>query len=398
MWYDSAFTSWRIAMTGNSTCPNSLGHIELHHSGLVVRRTAALICTRLEWSIHVEDHWPATKSTSGELVVPRARAGTDPGLVESLAHSADDPPQPRPVSVEQLAERLRMMEEMNKKLADGTGEDQARASRADGADPQEIRGAVRNREAGAGRPRRRRAVKPAGGPQPSDDAPAADTDTPVPDYTEGQFGPYSPIPGHVPSEIVRREAAASAAHGQLRPRLPVHRPRTRNFAPGPLRVPDRGADLGAGRPGPGQQRHLPAPPANLLQRQHHQADRVRVLDQPGVRQPQPAERLHQHPLRRPVRAPPRPLLHAPALRPVRDLELLAADARAVALHDQRRAQPPVRADGMGLPLRQAARLRGGRLQRLAQLVREPQQRGGFRRLPEREAVPAVGVAAVRPGS
>jgi phosphate-selective porin OprO/OprP len=38
-------------------------------------------------------------------------------------------------------------------------------------------------------------------PQPGDDAPAADPDTPVPDYTEGQFGPYLPIPGHAASEI-----------------------------------------------------------------------------------------------------------------------------------------------------------------------------------------------------
>ena len=127
------------------------------------------------------------------------------------------------------------------------------------------------------------------------------------------------------------------------------------------------------------QRLLPAPPADLLQRQHHQADRVRVLDQPRAGQPQPAERLHQSSLRRPLRGPLRPLLHAAPLRPVRDLELLAADARAVAVHDQRRPEPPVRADGLGLPLRQAARLRGRRLQRLAQLVREPQQRRGFRR-------------------
>ena len=53
---------------------------------------------------------------------------------------------------------------------------------------------------------------------------------------------------------------------------------------------------------------------------------------------------------------------------------------------------------LGLPLRQAARLRGRHLQRLAQLVREPQQRVDFVGVPQREAVPGVGVAADSPSS
>ena len=60
----------------------------------------------------------------------------------------------------------------------------------------------------------------------------------------------------------------------------------------------------------------------------------------------------------------RPILHAAHVRPVRDFELLAADARAVALHDQRRPGPADRLDGLGLPFRQAARLRSRNLQRL----------------------------------
>ena len=55
------------------------------------------------------------------------------------------------------------------------------------------------------------------------------------------------------------------------------------------------------------------------------------------------------------------------------------------LHDQRRSEPPDRRDGLGIPARQATRLRGRLFQRVTQLVQRLQQQQGLHRLCEREA-------------
>ena len=85
---------------------------------------------------------------------------------------------------------------------------------------------------------------------PSENAMSAEIDTPVPDYTEGQFRP--PLAGAGISLLEYLRPQEDAADGQLRPRLPVPDRGRGVSASGPLRVPDRGADLGAERPGPGQ--------------------------------------------------------------------------------------------------------------------------------------------------
>ena len=92
-----------------------------------------------------------------------------------------------------------MMEETNKKLAT----ELERTKREHQEQMEQILKKfedLSNREAGQRRP-----PGPGGEvgrrAQPSDNAPAADPDTPVPDYTEGQFSPYLPIPGHAASEI-----------------------------------------------------------------------------------------------------------------------------------------------------------------------------------------------------
>lgn len=118
--------------------------------------------------------------------------------------------------MEQLAERLNAMEAMNRKLAEelrATRREHSEQSRqmrqllervapppANAADPSASTTTID----AVGPPR---AVGPA--PVPPGDRPLADDlDTPVPDYTEGQFRPFEPSPGFFPP-------AASRSGGRL---------------------------------------------------------------------------------------------------------------------------------------------------------------------------------------
>lgn len=117
------------------------------------------------------------------------------------AHVSDAPSSPRPsaISVEQLAERLNAMEAVNRKLAaelDQTRKEAREQSRqikllldkvaASTARPAEsMPPANRNDEVVPGVVAGRNAVQ------------AIDLDTPVPDYTEGQFAPFEPPPGYL---------------------------------------------------------------------------------------------------------------------------------------------------------------------------------------------------------
>jgi phosphate-selective porin OprO/OprP len=98
------------------------------------------------------------------------------------------------MSVEQLAERLRVMEEKNRKLAEeleSTRREHGEQMRLILEKLGKLSGPSGEPEAGSGR----RAGEIGGSPAPRYDAQPPDVETPVPDYTEGQFGPLSPPPG-----------------------------------------------------------------------------------------------------------------------------------------------------------------------------------------------------------
>ena len=115
------------------------------------------------------------------------------------------------------------------------------------------------------------------------DPPEADIETPVPDYRDGSETPAAP------GAVYPRSGKLGSGRSPLKA----------DFGPGfQFQTEDEEFRLqvhyesqiearvwGQGDQVPAQQRLLPAPPADLLQRQHHQADRVRVLDQPRARQP-----------------------------------------------------------------------------------------------------------------
>src|SRR5262249_3217377 len=119
------------------------------------------------------------------------------------------------ISVEQLAERLRVMEEMNRKLAaelERTNRQHDEQMKQILAKFAELSGRSKGREeAGqnkreeAGLNRREEAGRDmgeaVGTAPPAVDVQAADTDNPVPDYTEGQFAPYSPPTGYPVSSV-----------------------------------------------------------------------------------------------------------------------------------------------------------------------------------------------------
>jgi phosphate-selective porin OprO/OprP len=103
------------------------------------------------------------------------------------------------MTVEQLAERLRAMEEMNRKLADQL----ERTTREHHAEMRELREQygelVKRLGDGTG------GGAPTGGDvgataPPRDQAQAIESDTPVPDYTEGQLAPHTPPPGYAVSK------------------------------------------------------------------------------------------------------------------------------------------------------------------------------------------------------
>ncbi len=98
-------------------------------------------------------------------------------------------------TVEQLAARLRAMEESNKKLADQLVE----TNRAHDAQIRQLHakiGELSNRLNDAGDGAGRLDGEAAATAPPSNGDPSSYPDTPVPDYTEGQFVPNSPAPGY----------------------------------------------------------------------------------------------------------------------------------------------------------------------------------------------------------
>nr|WP_303652480.1 porin [Paludisphaera mucosa] len=112
------------------------------------------------------------------------------------------PVPPAAVTVEQLAKRLRAMEEMNQKLA--------RELESTKTEHEEQMNQLLKRfESLKERPpedEEEPARMPAGpeeGPLPEQDVRNVDTYDPVPDYTEGQFAPFSPAPGYAPSKLKR---------------------------------------------------------------------------------------------------------------------------------------------------------------------------------------------------
>ena len=119
-------------------------------------------------------------------------------LGASRAQEPSSPaPPPAAASVEQLAERLLRMEEANRKLS----EELERIRREHGAQMKQILDRVAELSPAAG-PSPPPAPAPPADRRPPGAADAAaetvtraDGDTPVPDYTEGQFGPYTTPPG-----------------------------------------------------------------------------------------------------------------------------------------------------------------------------------------------------------
>ncbi|MDR3621194.1 MAG: porin [Paludisphaera borealis] len=118
------------------------------------------------------------------------------------ARSQDVPPAPAPaapMTVEQLAQRLQAMEEMNRKLAS----ELARTTRAHEQEMKQLRekiGELSGRPAVASEEASSSAEVAV--PEPMrNNARAADTapDSPVPDYTEGQFDPFTAAPGYAPT-------------------------------------------------------------------------------------------------------------------------------------------------------------------------------------------------------
>jgi phosphate-selective porin OprO and OprP len=115
------------------------------------------------------------------------------------------PAQPAPLSVEQLAERLRVMEETNRKLAEQL-ERNNRAHEVQMKQLLEKFGELSNRLNDSDKV----AVKDGAGASvtapPRDGTQETFPDSPVPDYTEGQFDPSEPAPGYplAPSSSPRR--------------------------------------------------------------------------------------------------------------------------------------------------------------------------------------------------
>ncbi len=127
-------------------------------------------------------------------------------VARSQEAGATDPPRPpsptpaAPITVEQLAERLRLMEETNRKLAQEL--DRTRKEH-----DQQIKQLLEKVGELSGKPSDARTAAPPNGSLGDVAAPlrdaleADDPGDPAPDYTEGQFAPYSPPPGYKPLKI-----------------------------------------------------------------------------------------------------------------------------------------------------------------------------------------------------
>jgi phosphate-selective porin OprO/OprP len=102
--------------------------------------------------------------------------------------------------VEQLAERLRAMEEINRKLTDQL----ERATREHNEQMRELLekyGELSKRLGDGTEGPGPRGVDVGATAPPGDQAQAVDLDTPVPDYTEGQFAPFSPPAGYPDTKV-----------------------------------------------------------------------------------------------------------------------------------------------------------------------------------------------------
>jgi len=102
--------------------------------------------------------------------------------------------------MEQLAERLRVMEEMNGKLAEQL-EETKKAHNAEMKQLLERLGELSKRLSDGEKVAGTNSADVGGLVPPLDNARSAYLDTPVPDYTEGQFVPNSPAPGYPLSNI-----------------------------------------------------------------------------------------------------------------------------------------------------------------------------------------------------
>ena len=347
--------------------------------------------------------WLAFGPSARSQELPSA---SPPAQTTQAPRPPSSPPPAAPITIEQLAERLHAMEAMNRKLTEElatTRREQKEQMRQIlerlGERPQPSN----DRTDDAGRDRRglngiaspiedAQAAEINGMAPPSENALSAEIDSPVPDYTEGQFSTATPAPGYPSSKTSDSK------------RMPL----LGSFGPGfrfqtedeKFRLQVHYESQIEGRFWQ-QSDQVPANSGFFLPRQRIFFDgnitksiEYELSINRGSNNINLAERLHQSTLRRPFPVPHRPLLYAAPLRSVRDLELLVADPRAVDLHHQSQPQPPDRADGLGIPLRQTGRLCGRDLQRLAELVREPAQRCGLRRLSQCETVPGVGVPAI----
>lgn len=114
------------------------------------------------------------------------------------------PANPAPITVEQLAERLQAMEAANRKLAEElerTREEHREQMEqilerfGDPPGPQPPPGPLPP-EGDADRDGDRGPAAPRPGPSPEAVREADNPDNPVPDYTEGQFAPFTPPPGY----------------------------------------------------------------------------------------------------------------------------------------------------------------------------------------------------------
>lgn len=103
-------------------------------------------------------------------------------------------PRPDETSVEGLAARLRVLEEVNRKLVEELDQTRRESDRSRLEQDEQIRRLLERVDALSGGTIERPTVEPA--PTPIDDVPATEIEAPVPDYTEGQFSPEAPAPGY----------------------------------------------------------------------------------------------------------------------------------------------------------------------------------------------------------
>jgi phosphate-selective porin OprO/OprP len=149
--------------------------------------------------IHKPRSWRSTLGLCGILATfcPSARAQDLPPAMPSSPVAS---PPAASISVEQLAERLQAMEEVNRKLAD-------QLEKTNRAHKEEMKLLVEKLTDLSNRlsDTENAAVTKGGdvvkSARPVDSPPSRYRDTPVPDYTEGQFVPNSPAPGYPLTDV-----------------------------------------------------------------------------------------------------------------------------------------------------------------------------------------------------